>query len=147
VNTSKGRDTCKSENRQLYIKKKGGSVDDCSLHTRSSDEQGLKANKDSSAEALKIGTLSKISATEASVWNTDAISQTLGSTQARPPRGRGRSKEPDRSDALPASPPFTSSTTGATTWIAPTEIASSGEEMEEEDEDEDEQEGDSGIGD
>jgi len=49
---------------------------------------------------------------------------------------------------LPASSPLTSSTAGATAWIAPTEMASLEEEVEEEDEDEeDEQEGGSGRGD
>jgi len=62
-----GRDTWRSAKRQLYIKKKGGSVDDRSLYTRSSKEQGPNANKDSSAEAFKTGTSFKKSTTEVSV--------------------------------------------------------------------------------
>jgi len=84
VNVSKGSDMCKFEKRQLYVKKNGGSVDDRSLYTRSSSEQGPNDKKDSSAEAFKIGTLFKKSATEASMWNTDVIPHTLGSTQAGP---------------------------------------------------------------
>jgi len=47
VNVLKGSDTCESEKRQLYMKKKGGSVDDRSLYTRSSNEQGPNDSKES----------------------------------------------------------------------------------------------------
>jgi len=67
VKASKARDTWRSAKRQLYIKKKGGSVDDRSLYTRSSKEQGPNANKDSSAKAFKTGTSFRKSATEVSV--------------------------------------------------------------------------------
>jgi len=67
IKASKGRDTWRSAKRQLYMKNKGGSVDDRSLYTLSSREQGPNANKDSSAEAFKTGTSFKNSATEVSV--------------------------------------------------------------------------------
>jgi len=80
----KGSDTCKSEKKQVYMKKKGGSVDDRSLYTRSVNEQGPKDRRDSLAEASKTGTLLKQSETETSVRKTDVIPNTLGSIQLGP---------------------------------------------------------------
>ena len=61
------RKSIKGKGHMEYIKKKGGSIDDRSLYTPSSKEQGPKANRDSPAEAFKTGTSFKNSATEASV--------------------------------------------------------------------------------
>jgi len=105
--------TCASQKkRQLYMKKKGGSMDDCSLYTRSSSEQGLNDSRESLAKAFRTRTLFKKSATKTLIWKTDVIPKTLGSTQSGPSWGRGHSDELNRSDALPASSPLTSSISG-----------------------------------
>jgi len=140
VKASKGRDTCRSAKRQLYIKKKGGSVDDRSLYTRSPKEQGPNANRDSSTEAFKTGTSSKNLATEASVRKEDDTSHTRGSTQAGPTWGRGPSKGAERSNAFPASS-LTNPGEGTLSTSPTGEACPEEEEEEEEDEEEDEQAG------
>ena len=128
------------------MKKKGGSVDDRPLYTRSSSEQESNDSKESLDENFKTRTLLKKSATETSVRKTDAIPNTLGSTHSGPSWERGHLDELDRSNTLPASSSLTSSISGAMVWIAPTERILLKEEVDEEEE-EVEQEGGSGRGD
>jgi len=81
------------------------------------------------------------------VWKTDATSHTLGSTQAGPMWGRGRSHDTERSDALPTSSSLTLSTGGTSVPIETTLLDEEVEEEKEEDDEDDEQEGGSGRGD